>query len=34
MGVPGARVESADALVAELGRALREPGPNLIELML
>jgi len=34
MGVAAVRVESADALVVELGRALGEPGPNLIELAL
>jgi acetolactate synthase-1/2/3 large subunit len=34
MGVPGARVETADDLVAELGRALAGPGPFLIEAML
>jgi acetolactate synthase-1/2/3 large subunit len=30
-GVPGRRVESADALVEAFGRALAEPGPQLIE---
>jgi acetolactate synthase-1/2/3 large subunit len=30
-GVPGARAETADALVRELERALAEPGPYLIE---
>jgi len=34
MGVPGVRVEDADALVRELGRALAEPGPSLIEAVL
>jgi acetolactate synthase-1/2/3 large subunit len=34
VGVPAARVESADALVAELGRALAAPGPSLIEVPL
>jgi len=34
LGVAAVRVESADALVVELGRALHEPGPNLIELAL
>jgi acetolactate synthase-1/2/3 large subunit len=34
MGVPGARVETADALVKELERALATPGPNLIEMVL
>lgn len=31
MGVPAVRVESADALIKELGRAFAEPGPHLIE---
>jgi acetolactate synthase-1/2/3 large subunit len=31
LGVPGTRVETADALVAALGKALAEPGPHLIE---
>ena len=31
MGVPGARVETAEAFAAELGKALVEPGPHLIE---
>jgi acetolactate synthase-1/2/3 large subunit len=31
MGVPGARVETAEDLVRELERALVEPGPQLIE---
>jgi acetolactate synthase-1/2/3 large subunit len=33
-GVPGARVETADALVTALERALAEPGPALIEAIL
>jgi acetolactate synthase-1/2/3 large subunit len=33
-GVPGARVADADALVAELGRALAADGPRLIEVPL
>jgi acetolactate synthase-1/2/3 large subunit len=33
-GVPGARVETADALVRELERALAEPGPFLIEALI
>jgi acetolactate synthase-1/2/3 large subunit len=34
MGVPGARVETAEELVRELGRALAEPGPHLIDMLL
>ncbi|HXN84921.1 MAG TPA: thiamine pyrophosphate-dependent enzyme, partial [Candidatus Binataceae bacterium] len=34
LGVPGVRVETADELVKQLERALKEPGPNLIEAML
>jgi acetolactate synthase-1/2/3 large subunit len=34
MGVPGVRVESADALVEALKRALAESGPRLIEMMM
>ncbi len=34
MGVPGTRVETAEALVAAMGRAFAEPGPHLIEAML
>lgn len=34
MGVPGARVETAEALVKELRRSLEEPGPHLIEVIL
>jgi acetolactate synthase-1/2/3 large subunit len=34
LGVPGERVEDADALVKALGRALAEPGPALIEAIL
>jgi len=33
-GIPAARVETADALVAALDRALAEPGPALIEAIL
>lgn len=33
-GVPAVRVEKADTLVRELERALAEPGPHLIEMML
>jgi acetolactate synthase-1/2/3 large subunit len=34
MGVPGVRVETADALTQELERALKEPGPKLIEMII
>lgn len=34
MGVPGVRVETAEDLSIHLGRALKEPGPNLIEMMI
>jgi acetolactate synthase-1/2/3 large subunit len=34
MGVPAVRVESAEALCLQLERALAEPGPNLIEILL
>ncbi len=34
MGVPGVRVETADALVREFERALKEPGPNFIEMII
>ena len=34
MGVPGVRVDSADALVRALERALAEPGPALIEALI
>jgi acetolactate synthase I/II/III large subunit len=34
MGVPGVRVETADALTQELERALEEPGPKLIEMII
>jgi acetolactate synthase-1/2/3 large subunit len=34
MGVPGVRVETAEALCQELERALKEPGPKLIEMMI
>ncbi|MGZ4560824.1 MAG: thiamine pyrophosphate-dependent enzyme, partial [Mycobacteriaceae bacterium] len=33
LGVPAVRVSTAEALVAELRRALAEPGPHLIEAM-
>ena len=32
MGVPGVRVETAEALSQELERALKEPGPKMIEM--
>ena len=34
MGVPAVRVETAEDLVIELRRALEEPGPNLIEMLI
>jgi acetolactate synthase-1/2/3 large subunit len=34
MGVSATRAETADALVAQLERALAEPGPALIEAVL
>jgi acetolactate synthase-1/2/3 large subunit len=34
MGVPGARVETVDELVRELGRSLAASGPSLIEVVL
>jgi len=34
MGVPAVRVESAEALCTQLERALAEPGPNLIEMLI
>jgi acetolactate synthase I/II/III large subunit len=34
LGVPGARVETAEALTRELERALQEAGPHLIEVMI
>ena len=34
MGVPAVRVETAEALAVELQRALKERGPNLIEMMI
>jgi acetolactate synthase-1/2/3 large subunit len=34
MGVPAVRVESAEALNRELARALREPGPHTIEVVM
>ena len=34
MGVPGVRVETAEALSQELERALKEPGPKMIEMLM
>jgi acetolactate synthase I/II/III large subunit len=34
MGVPAVRVETAESLCAQLERALAEPGPNLIEMLI
>ena len=34
MGVPGVRVETAEALCQELERALKEPGPKMIEMII
>jgi len=34
MGVPATRVETADAMVAALGKAFAEPGPHVVEAML
>jgi len=34
MGVPGVRVETAETLARELERALNEPGPHLIEMLM
>ena len=34
MGVPGVRVETAEALAKELERALAEPGPKMIEMLM
>jgi len=34
MGVPGVRVETAEALSQELERGLREPGPKMIEMLM
>ena len=34
MGVPAVRVETAEDLVIELRRAISEPGPNLIEMLI
>jgi len=34
MGVPGVRVETAEALCQELEHALKEPGPKLIEMVI
>ncbi|HXZ88762.1 MAG TPA: acetolactate synthase large subunit [Candidatus Binataceae bacterium] len=34
MGVPAVRVDSAGALVTQLERALAQPGPNLIEMLI
>ena len=33
-GVPGTRIESVSAFASELTRALAEPGPHLLELMI
>ena len=33
-GVPGVRIESVDAFSSEFSRALAEPGPQLLELMI
>jgi acetolactate synthase-1/2/3 large subunit len=33
-GVPGVTVNSAESLALELGKALVEPGPHLIEMLL
>ena len=33
-GVPGTRIESAEALMEALPRALAEPGPSLLELVI
>ncbi len=33
-GIPGVRVNTAEHLARELGRALTEPGPHLIEMLL
>jgi len=32
--VPGVRVETAEALAQELERALKEPGPKMIEMIM
>ncbi len=34
MGIPAVRVETAEMLCAQLERALAEPGPNLIEMLI
>ena len=34
MGVPGVRVETAEDLYVQLERAVKEPGPNLIEMLI
>jgi acetolactate synthase-1/2/3 large subunit len=34
MGVPGVRVETAEDLYLQLERAVKEPGPNLIEMLI
>jgi acetolactate synthase-1/2/3 large subunit len=34
MGIPGVRVETSEALARELKRALAEPGPKLIEMLM
>jgi acetolactate synthase-1/2/3 large subunit len=34
MGIPAVRVDTAEALMTQLERALAEPGPNLIEMLI
>jgi thiamine pyrophosphate-dependent acetolactate synthase large subunit-like protein len=34
MGVPSVKVTTAEELVKELGKALKEQGPNLIEMII
>jgi thiamine pyrophosphate-dependent acetolactate synthase large subunit-like protein len=34
MGVPGISVDTAEQLARELSKALNEPGPHLIEMIL
>ncbi|MGH7931891.1 MAG: acetolactate synthase large subunit [Candidatus Binataceae bacterium] len=34
MGVPAVRVDTAEALCTQLERALKEPGPNLVEMLI
>jgi len=34
MGVPGVRVDNCEALAREFSKALKEPGPNLIEMLM